>query len=211
MDKKLAVLGLPEFNALLASKAAVPGGGGAAALVGAVGIALGSMVGNLTTGKPKYANVEEDIVRILAEAETLRAELLELIDRDAEGFEPLSRAYSMPRETEEQREEKARVMEECLRTACAVPVDIMRAVCRAIDMHAELAEKGSALAISDVGVGVLCCSAALESAVLNVYINTKSMADKDYAISLERECDEMLEKYVPLAKEIHKAVLARLR
>ena len=163
-----------EFVEVLGSKAPVPGGGGASALVGAVGTALGNMVGALTVGKKKYADVEEEMKELMAKATTLQDELLHLIERDAEVFEPLSKAYGMPRETEEEKAEKARVMEIVLKDACSVPMEIMEKCCEAIDLIVEFAAKGSALAISDAGVGATFCKAALEGASLNVYINTKS-------------------------------------
>ena len=184
-----------EFVTVLASKAPVPGGGGAAALVGAVGTALGNMVGSLTVGKKKYAAVEEEMQELKAKADGLQKELLRLVERDAEVFEPLSRAYGMPKETEEEKAEKARVMEAALKDACSVPMEIMEKCCEAIDLLVEFAAKGSTLAISDAGVGAAFCKAALEGASLNVYINTKSMADREYAESLNKKCDEMLEKY----------------
>lgn len=202
---------LKEFTDALASKAAVPGGGGASSLVGAVGVALGSMVGNLTVGKKKYSDVEADISAAMEKAEKIRAELMRLIDEDAVVFEPLAKAYGMPRDTPEQQAEKACVMEECLKNACSVPMDIMREVCKAIDLHGEFGAKGSALAISDVGVGVVCCKAALQGASLNVFINTKSMADREYAQKIEAEADAMLEKYCALADRIYDDVVKRLR
>ena len=170
-----------EFVEVLGSKAPVPGGGGASALVGAVGTALGNMVGALTVGKKKYADVEEEMKELMAKATTLQDELLHLIERDAEVFEPLSKAYGMPRETEEEKAEKARVMEIVLKDACSVPMEIMEKCCEAIDLIVEFAAKGSALAISDAGVGAAFCKAALEGASLNVYINTKSMKNREYA------------------------------
>ena len=177
-----------EFVTVLASKAPVPGGGGASALVGAVGTALGNMVGSLTVGKKKYA-----------------------AERDAEVFEPLSKAYGMPKETEEEKAEKARVMEAALKEACSVPMEIMEKCCEAIDLLVEFAAKGSVLAISDAGVGAAFCKAALEGASLNVYINTKSMADREYAESLNKKCDEMLEKYTKIAEDVFESVLGRLK
>ena len=168
---KLETLTCTEFLDALASKAPVPGGGGASALVGAVGVALGNMVGNLTVGKKKYADVEADIIALDQKAEALQARLTELVAADAEVFEPLSRAYGLPKETEEQRAYKAQVMEQVLDAACAVPMDIMRAVCEAIELHRDYARMGSAIAISDVGVGVAFCKAALQGASLNVFIN----------------------------------------
>lgn len=199
-----------EFLDALASKAPVPGGGGACALVGAVGIALGNMVGNLTVGKKKYADVEADIIILDQKAEALRARFVDLVAADAKAFEPLSKAYGLPRETEEQKAYKAQVMAQALDNACAVPMDIMRSVCEAIELHKDYASKGSAIVISDVGVGVIFCKAALQGASLNVFINTKSMTDRDKAIKLENEANAMLEHYCKLADEIYESVAARL-
>ena len=200
-----------EFVEVLGSKAPVPGGGGASALVGAVGTALGNMVGALTVGKKKYADVEEEMKELMAKATTLQDELLHLIERDAEVFEPLSKAYGMPRETEEEKAEKARVMEIVLKDACSVPMEIMEKCCEAIDLIVEFAAKGSALAISDAGVGAAFCKAALEGASLNVYINTKSMKKREYTEELNRKCDEMLAVYTVKADEIFRNVLGRLK
>ena len=127
------------FTDVLASKAAVPGGGGASALVGAVGTALGSMVGALTVGKKKYADVEAEIIALMEKAESIRADLLRQIDEDARVFEPLSKAYGLPKETEEEKAEKARIMEACLRDACSVPMEIMEKCCEAILLQKEFA------------------------------------------------------------------------
>ena len=200
-----------EFVDVLASKAPVPGGGGASALVGAIGMALGNMVGSLTVGKKKYADVEAEMYELKAKCDKLQKELLELVEKDAEVFEPLSKAYGMPRTTEEEKAEKARVMEIVLKDACSVPMEIMEKCCEAIEVIKEFAAKGSALAISDAGVGAAFCKAALKGASLNVYINTKSMANKEYAAELNEKADAMLEKYAPMADEIFDSVLARLK
>ena len=200
-----------EFVEVLASKAPVPGGGGASALVGAVGTALGNMVGSLTVGKKKYADVEAEMWELKGKADVLQKELLTLIERDAEVFEPLSRAYGMPRETEEEKAEKARVMEIVLKEACSVPMEIMEKCCEALDLIVEFAAKGSALAISDAGVGAVFCKAALQGASLNVYINTKSMKNREYAEELNQKADAMLEKYTKIADEVFDSVLGRLK
>ena len=176
-----------------------------------MGTALGNMVGSLTVGKKKYAAVEEEIYDLKAKCDKLQAELLALVERDAEVFEPLAKAYGMPRETEEEKAEKARVMEIVLKDACSVPMEIMEKCCEAIELIKEFAAKGSALAVSDAGVGAAFCKAALKGASLNVYINTKSMADKEYAAQLNAKADAMLEKYPPIADEIFESVLARLK
>ena len=200
-----------EFTDVLASKASVPGGGGASALVGAVGTALGSMVGALTVGKKKYADVEAEIIELMKKADEVRAALLKQIDEDAVVFEPLSRAYGLPKDTEEQKAEKNRIMEACLRDACSVPMEIMVKCCEAIELQKEFAAKGSSLAISDAGVGVAFCRAALQGASLNVFINTKSMLDKAYADELNKKAYDMLAKYVPMADDIFNNVFDRLK
>lgn len=198
---------LMEFTTELASKAAVPGGGGASALVGAVGVALGNMVGSLTVGKKKYADVEEEIKGLMAQAEALRAKMLDLIEADAACFAPLAKAYGIPKDDPD----RDTIMEEALKHACSVPMDIMRTVCEAIDLMVEFAKKGSALAISDAGCGAVCCKAALQGASLNVFINTKSMQDRTYAESLEAEANGLLEKYCQLADEIFDIVFQKIR
>ena len=182
-----------EFVEVLATKAPVPGGGGASAMVGALATALGNMVGSLTVGKKKYAAVEEEMWALKDRCDRLQKDFLHLVERDAEVFEPLARAYSMPKNTEEEKAEKARVMEIVLRDACSVPMEIMEKCCEAIDIIAVFAEKGSVIAISDAGVGAAFAKAALKGASLNVYINTKSMADRALAAELNAKCDRMLE------------------
>ena len=199
------------FTEVLASKAPVPGGGGASALVGALGTALGSMVGSLTVGKKKYAAVEEDIKGLMKQAEVLQAELLALVEKDAEVFAPLAAAYGMPKETEAEKAEKARVMELVLKDACSVPLEIMEKCCQAIDLHREFAEKGSVLAVSDAGVGVIFAKAALQGASLNVFINTGSMQDRAYAETLNEKAERMLMEYTVAADEVYAKVYSQLK
>lgn len=191
-----------DFIDVLASSAPAPGGGGAAAFVGAIGMALGNMVGSLTVGKKKYADVEDDIIELKGKSDALQKKLLALVAADAEAFEPLSRAYGLPKDTEEEKKHKAEVMEKCLHDACEVPLDIMRACCEAIDLHEQFAAKGAAIAISDVGCGVVCCKAALRAASLNVFINTKSMTDAQYADKCNSEAHNMMDMYLAKADAI---------
>jgi len=208
-DMEHVKLNCAEFVTILASKEPTPGGGGASALVGAVGMALGNMVGSLTIGKKKYADVQDDIIALKAKADGLQDDLLAMIARDAEVFEPLSRAYGLPSATDEEKAEKARVMEDALRLASTVPLEIMEKCCEAIELHREFAAKGTVIAISDVGCGVVCCKAALQAASLNVFINTKSMKDRVYAKELNLRANAMLEKYTVLAEEIFADVSQR--
>lgn len=196
---------LENFTAALASNQPTPGGGGASAAVAALGTALGSMVGNFTVGKKKYAAVEEDVKAILRECAALQGELLACIERDALAFEPLSRAYAMDKTAPGYEE----TMEQCLRDAAGVPMEILRLSCRAIELHAELLEKGSVMMLSDVGTGVVFCWSALYGAALNVRVNTKLMRDADYAAALNAEVQEKLDKYWKIADEVYETVYRR--
>lgn len=200
-----------EFLNILSSAAPVPGGGGASAMTGALGVALGSMVGNLTLGKKKYESVQEDIKIILKKAEFLQNELVELVEEDAKVFEPLSRAYGLPKNTEEEKAKKQEVLEDALRLACSVPIRIMEKSLEAISLHEELAEKGSRIAISDVGVGVLFCKSALMGASLNVYINTKLMKNREYAENINRKTQSMLAEGIQRADKVYSAVESSLK
>jgi formiminotetrahydrofolate cyclodeaminase len=204
-------MSIVDFTEILSSKAAVPGGGGGSAVVGALGMALGSMVGNLTLGKKRYADVQDDIKRILDDAKALQDKLLSMVAKDAEVFEPLSKAYGLPRDTEEQKKKRDEIMEAALKDACSVPMMIMETVMETINLHEELAEKGTKIAISDVGVGVACCKAALKGASLNVFINTDFMIDKAYAEEMEKKADAMLEKGLKQADEIYNKVMGKIR
>lgn len=200
-----------KFTEVLASDAPAPGGGGAAALVGAVGVALGNMVGALTVGKPKYAPVRDELVSLMDQAQGLREEFLDLVDADARAFEPLSRAYGLPSNTEEEKAHKAQVLEACLRDACAVPLDIMRACARAIELCERFAALGSPLVVSDAGCGVITCKAALQAASLNVFVNTRLMKDRVHAEACDAQARELLDEYLPMADAVFASVGERLR
>lgn len=199
------------FLADLASNSPAPGGGGAAALVGAVGVALGNMVGSLTIGKKKYADVEPQIQSLNARAEALRRHLEQLVQADADAFTPLAAAYRLPKNTPEQAAHKAEVLAQALDGACAVPLDIMSACCEGITLAQEYAEKGNVLAISDAGCAALFCKAALQAAALNVSINTQLMADKAHAAALNAKADAMLAEFVPIADTVYDKLSHQLR
>ena len=190
----------------LASKAPAPGGGGAAALVGAVGAALGNMVGCLTAGKPKYAAVEADILALNAQAAALRLRLQSLVEADAAAFTPLAKAYGIPKDDPA----RPAVMAKALEEAAAVPLEIMAACGEAIALLEGYEAKGSVLAVSDAGCGALFCRAALEAAGLNVAVNTRLMADRTRAAALDGRAAALLEEYVPRAEAVYSRVRARL-
>ena len=211
MENSPIALSCTEFVDVLASQAPVPGGGGAASYVAAIGSALGNMVGSLTVGKPKYADVEEDIKYYNGRSRWLQERLLKLVEKDAEVFEPLSKAYGLPKNTEEERKHKAEVMAKCLEECCKVPIEIMEVCCEAIDLCGEYAAKGTLIAVSDAGCGAIICKSALQSAALNVFINTKSMEDRVLAEQMNNRCEWMLEVYCRHADNIYDSVRGRLK
>ena len=206
MAEKMMGKTCTEFADALAAKVSVPGGGGAAAYVGALAVALCSMVGNFTTGKKKYAAYEDDVQRMLAEGEQVRVRLLELVEEDAAAFYPLSQAYGIPKEDPS----RAEVLEKCTKDALAGPLEMMRQVAKAIELLEEMNVKGSRMLVSDVGCGAACAAAAMQAAAMNVFINTKGLQDRDYAVRVEAEADALL-AYVPRAQKVADEVVAGIR
>ena len=193
-----------EFVKVLASDAPAPGGGGAAALVGAIGTALGNMVGSLTVGKKKYADVQDEILALKARCDELQKKLLDQVEADEVNFLPLAKAYGIPKDDPN----RDKVMEEATIIACSTPMHIMELCCEAIEAIAVFAEKGSRLAVSDAGCGAVCCKAALQAASLNVFINTKSLKNREVAEEMNAKANGMLDKYCAMADEIFAAVRA---
>ena len=193
---------IKEFTELIASKAPFPGGGGASAAVAAIGVALGDMIGELTVGKKTYAAVEDEVKELMAHAQELREKFLSLINKDAEDFEPLSKAYSIPKDDPNRDEE----MERCLRLAAAAPLEIFDLTCEAIELFMPLAQKGSKLAISDAATGVVFCWSAMYGAAINVKVNTKPMKDREYAEEINKHIDDAMQKYWPIAEQTYEFV-----
>ena len=179
-----------EFVSVLASSAPTPGGGGAAALCGAIGTALCGMVASLTTGKEKYASAESEIQQLLKSTNALQDKLLDQVRADAEGFLPLSRAYAIPREDPT----RAAALQSAAETACAAPLEIMALCAAALSAAGQLAEIGSRLAVSDAGCAAAILRGALEAAALNVLVNTKTMTDRLAADRLNARCFALLEQ-----------------
>ena len=196
-----------QFLSELSSNAPVPGGGGASAAVGAFAAALGMMVTNLTIGKKKYADYEEEVKAVRDRLEGLRDQLIDLVDGDAVAFEPLSKAYSIPKDVPE----RDTIMENALYEASVVPMSIMETVLAAAKELEILVAKGSKLAVSDVGVGILFAQAAIEGASLNVYINTKSMKDRERAAALDAKADAIIAEGAALKARIYDGVLAAIK
>jgi len=207
---RMAELSCQQFVEELASKKAVPGGGGAAALLGAIGIALASMVANLTVNKKKYADYQADMEHVLDQAEKLQQQFLEMIDEDAENFKPLASAYHLPANTPSEQAYKADVLEKATRQALKTPTALVKTVFEAIQLQADLVDKGSVLALSDVGVGIVSLRAALLSGWLNVKINTQSLEDKAFARSIETELKKIVDEGTQLCDQIYQRVESKL-
>jgi formiminotetrahydrofolate cyclodeaminase len=199
-----------EFVFKLSSIQPAPGGGGASALAGALGIALGGMVANLTIGKEKYADVEEEMKDLKVKAYRVQRDLLNLVQKDAEAFEPLAGAYRLPSGTDEEWETKRRVMEASLKDAADVPLEMMSKISEAIELLAEFGEKGSKLALSDAACGSILAGAALKSAWINVKVNTMSMRDRPYAENIENRGMEFLKKYIPISESTYQKIESNL-
>ena len=195
----------------LASKAPVPGGGGASAVGGALASALGQMVSNLTIGKKRYADVELEVKEICEHLERIQKDLLDLADRDAEVFAPLARAYSLPTNTEEERATKDWEMEKNLLEASLVPLQMMGKAIEVLKDLDVLEAKGSKMAVSDIGVASQFARSAVTGAVMNIYINTRSMKDREKAEELNREADALLRDGIYLADQIYGRVQEKLR
>ena len=207
MQDKLMQGSCTDFCDALAAREPTPGGGGAASYVGALAAALCSMVGNYTTGKKAYAAVQDEIGKMLEEAEASRMRLMELVDEDAEAFLPLSRAYAIPKDDPE----RASTLEEATKCACAAPLQMMREICGVVALLEEMGKKGSRMLQSDVACGALLARAALEAASINVFVNTRTLADRSFANATEEEVDEMLVVYVPRAQACADGIVAALR
>lgn len=195
---------MKQFLENLSSKEPVPGGGGASALIGAISCALCSMVANLTTGKKKYAQYQNRIDELLPILEQLRTDLLLDIQKDADAFYPLSQAYSLDKNTPDY----DKIMEEALLTASNAPMKIVEDVNRLIPILEELEQIGSRLAVSDVAVAAAACSAALKGAVMNIYINTKSMKNRETAETMNKRAKELSKDGVKRCDKVYEKICA---
>lgn len=199
-----------KFIDELSSKTPAPGGGGASALVGSIGVALGSMVGNLTVGKKKYEDVEEDIQILLKKSEALIMRLNQLVQKDAAVFEPLAKAYGMPTDTEEERADRDKVLQEALIQATKVPLTIAECSLEGIRLLDQYARKGSRLAVSDAGVGVIFCKSAIQGSKLNVLINLKLMKDEALKKELHDKMTALEIEGLKLADQVYQYVEEQL-
>lgn len=207
MSYELANKNCSQFVYAVAEKAPTPGGGAVAAYVGALSAALGAMTGQYTLGKRKYAEYEEDVQRAVNHLNELSEELVTLMDADAQAFEPLSRAYALPASDPT----KPAVLEEATRGALEVPRKVVGCICKIVPFLEELSIKGTKMLQSDVGCAASLAAAALECAALNVFVNTASLADCEFAAAVEEDIDAQLSEFGTRAHSVYVHVNDRLR
>jgi methenyltetrahydrofolate cyclohydrolase len=194
----------------LASGAATPGGGSAAAIMGAMGAALVSMMCNLTIGKKNYAEVEGEMREVLNDAESLCRRLADMVAEDIAAFDGLMAAYCLPKDSDEQKAQRGAAIQVGLKAATEAPLACARASAEVISLALRAAKVGNTNVISDAGVGALSAQAALRSAALNVYINVPSLKDAAYAAACRQEIDALLASAVPLAEQTYDLVKSKL-
>jgi formiminotetrahydrofolate cyclodeaminase len=197
---------IKEFIDLLASKEPAPGGGSAAALVGSIGVALSSMVANLTIGKEKFKDKEELMKEIVQKNEKLQKELLELIEKDAEAFNKVADALKLPKNNPEEKEKRKEILENALKEASLVPLEVMKKSLEALKILENTLGNSTPNAVSDIGVSALCLKSAIQSAWLNVKINLVSIRDKDFVYEIQRQAESLLEDGIQLANRIYEEV-----
>jgi methenyltetrahydrofolate cyclohydrolase len=194
----------------LASKSATPGGGSAAALMGAQAAALVGMVCNLTIGKPKFAEVEAEMQDVLDKAEALRSQLTGLIQSDIDVFNQLMSKYALPKETDEEKATRSAAIQEILKDATDVPLQCVHACIEVIQLSKIAAEKGNPGVVSDAGAAVMAAYGALKSSALNVYVNAGSLKDKAYAEAKLSELEQVTNGIDKIVDGIYQTVKARL-
>jgi methenyltetrahydrofolate cyclohydrolase len=194
----------------LASKSATPGGGSVSALMGAQSAALTSMVCNLTIGKPKYAEVEVEMQALLQKSEALRKKLTGLIKADVDVFNRLMAAYGLPKETDEEKAARTEAIQTVLKAATEVPLECARACAEAIELSRCAAIKGNLGVISDAGAAVLAGYSGLKSAALNVYTNSESLKDRQFAEVKLDELETILKGVDVAVEEIYQIVKTKL-
>ena len=196
-----------EFVESLGAKEPTPGGGGAAALAGALGAALCSMVGNYTTGKKAYAAYEEDVIHMIDASEESAERLLELVQADADEFSKISAAFALPKDDPNRHE----AIQEATLAALEPPLEMMREIAKVIGLLEEMCDKGSRMLVSDVGCGASIAQGALVAASLNVFVNTKGLDDREKAAEIEAEVESMIDSCVPRCDLLVREVLGRIR
>ncbi|UCC63769.1 MAG: cyclodeaminase/cyclohydrolase family protein [Anaerolineae bacterium] len=210
MTERLTDKTVSIFLDELASSAPAPGGGSVAALSGALGAALVSMVCNLTVGKKRFADVEQDVKAILEKSESLRHRLIDLLQADVKAYTAVSQAMKMPRATDEEKAMRAEAMQKALKHATEVPMQVAAACVEVIGLCQPVAEKGNKNAVSDAGVAILMAEAGLRSAALNILINLGWIEDQSFNAEKQQQLDTLLEGKPTLRDQVYDYVVENL-
>jgi formiminotetrahydrofolate cyclodeaminase len=201
---------IQQFLDELASKAPTPGGGSAAAIMGAMGAALVSMVCNLTVGKKNYEGVEGEMKEVLEQAEHLRTRLTDMVRADVEVFDKVMGAYGLPKDTDEQKQARSQAIQSALKAATDVPLECARACAEVVKLSKTVAEKGNRNVVSDAGVAVVAGYAALRSAALNVHVNAGAIKDEAFVASRLDELNRVMADLEELNEEVYRLVKGKL-
>jgi methenyltetrahydrofolate cyclohydrolase len=199
---KLVKQNIKMFLDEVASSSPAPGGGSVAALAGALGAALTSMVCNLTKAKQGYESVQDEIALVFEKCEELRKDLTDLIDKDTDAFNEVMRALKMPKETEDQKEQRRDAMQTAFKQAADVPLETARKCVQILDVAHIAAVKGNKSSITDAAVSALMAQTGVQAAMLNVRINLSSIKDTDYVQQVTTELHELLQNAMQKSTEI---------
>ena len=202
---------IQKFLDELAGSGSTPGGGSAAALMGAAGAALVSMVCNLTIGKKNYADVEPEMRDVLRQSESLRHRLTGMINDDVAAFNQVMAAYDLPKNNEEEKARRAAAIQRALMQATQVPLNCAQACSEVMQLAKRAAEKGNVNVVSDAGVAVLAACAGLKSAALNVYVNTAAIKDEEFNEHKLAELDNVLADAGSFTDGVYGQVKEKLR
>jgi len=194
----------------LASKASTPGGGSAAAIMGAMAAALVSMVANLTVGKLKYEAVDAEMQTMLSNSERLRLEMTDMIKADVDVFDHVMAAYALPKKSDAEKTLRSQTIQSALKAASDVPLACAKLCAEVIGLCKPMAEKGNANVISDAGVAVLTANAALRSAALNVYINIGAIKDEEFVNDRRQQLEALLAGSAELTEDVYELVKSKL-
>lgn len=201
---------IQQFLNELASKSATPGGGSAAAIMGAQGAALISMVCNLTIGKPKFADVEAEMQTLLAQAEDLRQQLTDFIQADVDVFNRVMAAYGLPKDSDTDKAARSSTIQDVMKDATVVPLECAKACAEVIALSQIAAEKGNPNVISDSGAAVMAAYGGLKTAALNVYINAASLKDRDFAEAKLAELAIIMQNSESVTETLYEMIKTKL-
>src|SRR5438034_7456081 len=208
--KSLVKMDVRDFCNETLSDSPAPGGGSVAALMGALGASLGGMVANLSAGKRGWDNKLEYFSDWAVKAQRLKDELLSLVDEDTAAFNKVMDAFALPKNSAEEKAERAAAIEEATKHAAEVPLKVMETVAKSYALLAEMADNGNRASVSDVGVGALATRACIEGAALNVRINLAQLKDEKFKTALANKVQEISERSDTQFKKVSELVDSKL-